>query len=148
MEWYEILKVFGLPTLFLGVVSLAAWKWIAALTKTITAKDTQLLTQEKAHKKALLDQEKDHKLELIAQEQSHRAELAEKDVEIKRLNDARLAETGAQHERMLTTSTQSTELVGDTNKTLEALATRIGEWREEIKALLHEIRGWRPERDR
>ena len=107
----EALKVYGLPTAFLIAVCVGAWKMLKGKDVVIAAKDQALLSQEK----------------------SHRLELVGKDAEIKRLNDLRLEDSQKHGERMLTASTQSTELVAETNQTLELLSTQIRAWREELK---------------
>lgn len=115
----EVAKLWGLPTAFLIVVCWAAWKLLGKKDEIIEAKDL-----------ALEDQDNEHKQELVDKASAYASSLAEKDAEIKRLNDARLADSLSHGERMLQASKQSTELVAESNQTLKMLSDRIEQWRQ------------------
>ncbi len=115
----EVLKLYGLPIAVLIAVSAASWKMLGKKDEIIESKDQDLKTQDEEHKQEMLDKSEAYALSM-----------AEKDAEIKRLNDARLDDSLNHAERMLQASKQSTELVAETNQTLAMLAERIETWRQ------------------
>jgi len=103
----ELLKVYGLPTAFLVVVSIASWKIVNRLLE-------QLNKQTADEKKALT-------LRLKAKI----IEISRLNEEIKRLNEERLEFAQNSGERMLTVATEFHELTTETNTTLALLADRM-----------------------
>lgn len=117
----ELLKLYGIPLVMLAAVSIASWKLLAKKDKIIEAKDDELKTQDGKHEAAML-----------AKSEAYAKVLSEKEAEIKRLNDARLDDSLKHGERMLAASKESTELVAETNTTLNVLTEHIKAWRQAV----------------
>lgn len=94
------LERYGIPLVCLGVL---AWHHV----RTVRLKDKTIAAIDIAAKKALAAVTKD------------------KDAEIKRINEARIADAGASYERSVKVATEFTALMGETNQTLALLSARM-----------------------
>lgn len=107
----EILYRFGLPT---ALLLLLAWERF----HTVKKKDAQIAAMSIAHAKRLAT--------LVAGHSTMITALAkDKDDELKRVNEARVADQASSTDRSIRVATEFTETAGDHNKTMSLLVDRF-----------------------
>ena len=124
-----VLDRYGLATLMLLAVSLAAWKmWRHQETKLsllATYQAEHLEQVEAAHQEKI-----DAKIERIDRLQS----------EVGRLNEIRIQAAADHGERLLTMAKESSELLEGSNRTLTLVGQRMGDWHQSNEKLTDAVR--------
>ncbi len=111
MEWWlELLYRFGLPT---ALLLLLAWERV----HTVRKKDAQIAEMSVNHVKTITQLAKD------------------KDEELKRINEARIAEQAASTERSTRVAIEFTETNVSHNATLETLVDKFGGLTQAVERL-------------